>query len=144
MSRIERILVAVDGSEPADRALDFAVDIALRNRASLEVVTVLDLGNLYVYGAPGLTNLPVEDWEASLRHDVLDRALERVIDAAIPSEGHVLTGPVARTLLDRIEDTGPSLVVVGRSGRGALNKLLTGSVCNALTRRSPVPTVVVP
>lgn len=144
MTTAPRILVAVDGSEHADRALDWAIEHARRVGGTVDVVTVLDLGHVYAYQGLGVPELPIREWQEDLKKTVLDRALERVIDAEVTSRGEVLNGPVVRTLLDHVASHPTSLVVVGRSGKGAVDAALGGSVSRALARRCPAPVVIIP
>jgi nucleotide-binding universal stress UspA family protein len=44
-----RILVPIDGSDPSGRALQLGLQLAASTGAALEVVTVLDLGQLDFY-----------------------------------------------------------------------------------------------
>ena len=49
---IKRILVPVDGSEHADRALDYALDLAEKYNASIEILNVLPMPTAFGYTAP--------------------------------------------------------------------------------------------
>lgn len=144
MSTTPRILVPIDGSEAADRALDWAVAYARTHAARVDVVTVLDLGHIYAYQGLGVPELPIVEWQSDLKRTVIDRALERVVEADVASTGEVLNGPVVRTILERAAAHPYALVVVGRSGKGAVDAALGGSVSRALFRKSPAPVVIVP
>jgi nucleotide-binding universal stress UspA family protein len=144
MSTTPRLLVPIDGSEAADRALAWAIAYARDNAARVDVVTVLDLGHIYAYQGLGVPELPIVEWQSDLKRTVIDRALEKVVEANVASTGEVLNGPVVRTILDRVAAHPYALVVVGRSGKGAVDAALGGSVSRALSRRSPVPVVIVP
>lgn len=139
-----RITVATDGSAAAGRALDWAVDYATQHGASIEVLTVLDLGHLYAFEGLGVPELPIRAWQDELKRRVLDGALERMVDAQVPSRGKVLHGPVVLTLLRHLEENPAQLLVLGRSGKGALDAALGGSVARAMSRRADCPVVIVP
>ena len=85
MTTAPRYLVAVDGSDPADRALDWTIDHARRVGGTVDVVTVLDLGHVYAYQGLGVPELPIRQWQEELKQTVLDRALVKVIDAEVAS-----------------------------------------------------------
>ncbi|HYA11295.1 MAG TPA: universal stress protein, partial [Thermoplasmata archaeon] len=52
MSKLEHIVVAIDGSENADHALDFAEDLAARYGAALTLLTVIPPTVVPSYGGP--------------------------------------------------------------------------------------------
>ena len=58
---IHRILVPIDGSAPSNAALEHAVTIARATGAALDVVTVVDLGQLDFYDGMYRTPEQVED-----------------------------------------------------------------------------------
>jgi nucleotide-binding universal stress UspA family protein len=124
-------LVAVDGSQHALRALDEALAIAKSLGGSVDVVTVLDLGHVYAYEGLGIGRLPSREWQDELKREVLDAALNRVLSAGVARHGVVLNGPVVRTLLQHIDELSPRMVVVGRSGKGAIDAALGGIVSRA-------------
>ncbi|MFT4978552.1 MAG: nucleotide-binding universal stress UspA family protein [Myxococcota bacterium] len=143
MVSIKTIMVPVDGSEPSTRALDFALQIAGPLGATLDLVTVMDLGQLDFFDGLEQTLDKLDDWEARLSRDVLQPAIERA--AAAGAEGHptVLRGATYKVLLGHIESTCPSMVVMGRTERTAVNRILHGSVSRRLSTASSVPVVLV-
>jgi nucleotide-binding universal stress UspA family protein len=85
----------------------------------------------------------VELWQEKLREGVLAEAL-----ASIPSDGpevtaSLLRGPAVRTLLDHIQATAPDMVIMGRTGRGRLDRMLHGSVSRRVSALSAVPVTLV-
>jgi nucleotide-binding universal stress UspA family protein len=139
---IDRILVPLDGSEPSFAALDFAATLAGALSAKLDVVTVVDLGQLDFYDGMYHTPEQVDAIQTRVKQDVLDQARHRVPEA-VDATFEVLHGPVVRTLLSRIAHEGVDLVVLGRTGKGAIERLFEGSVSRQLTGLSPVPVTVV-
>ena len=84
-----------------------------------------------------------EAWQAEVKRGILDAACE-----ALPEDGPdwtscLLRGPAARTLLKHIETTRPDMVVIGRTGRGALDRALNGSVSRRVSARAGVPVTLV-
>ena len=141
---MERILVAIDGSEASFRAVDFASHLADRTLAELEVVTVLDLGQLDVYDGFYLTTEQVTAWQERHKSHVLEQARARAENALELPELTLLRGVVVPTLLQHARATGADLLVVGRTGKGALERVFQGSVSLALNRDATVPVVTVP
>lgn len=134
---VGRVVVGVDGSEAADRAVDWAVDEADRRDAELVVLHVWQ----YEYARESTAG----EARDLLRVDAareLDRAVERARDRARgPVRGELVEGKPADVLVQEAADA--DLVVVGTRGRGALRAAIFGSVAQRVAAASPRPTVVV-
>jgi nucleotide-binding universal stress UspA family protein len=139
---IHRILVPVDGSAPSVAALEHAVTIASATGAALDVVTVVDLGQLDFYDGMFHTPEQVDAIQTRVKQDVLDTA-EAHVAGRVPATFSVLHGPVIRTLLSRVSTADVDLVVVGRTGKGAVEQLFEGSVSRRMAVGSPVPVTLV-
>ena len=136
------ILVPLDGSPFAERALPVALGLARRSQARIELVHVDD-PRLDPSGIP----MPDPRLDSERRtgvHHALD-ALAGQLAARNASEIRVtcLEGPVAQTLEDYITSSGPDLVVMSTHGEGGLSRLWLGSVADHLVRHSPVPVLLV-
>lgn len=136
--RPARIVVGVDGSEPARRALHWAADEAQRREAGLEVV--------HAWHPPiqplGLV-LPAVDRasaEATGRA-VLDAATSAVGGRPFIVDLMLIEAPPARTLLE--VSAGAALLVVGSRGRGGFAGLLLGSVSSQVLHHARCPLVLV-
>lgn len=140
---LQRILVPIDGSEPSRAALDFGVALANACGAAIEVVTVVDLGQLDYYDGMYRSIPQLEAWQADIKRGILDAACETIPEDGPDWTSRLMRGPAVRTLLKHIETTRPDMVVVGRTGRGALDRALHGSVSRRLCARAQVPVTVV-
>lgn len=154
-----RVLVPLDGSELADRAIPWADEIAGPLQAEVELLRViphnvrlevleaeLQLGRGFgpqVSGAgsddSGIQILEAEAQEAqgalSRRRSRFRRA--RSIDA------RVLRGDAADVIVARAQEWAATLVVMASHGRSGVARALLGSVAGAVIRRSGVPVLVV-
>ena len=134
------VLVATDGSPNASAALQWAVDYARREKATLRVMHVWH----YPYGASeagAMMSAPESVFEEGARA-TLDGALAEVDTTAVVVEKVVTEGGVARELLAAAKQA--DLLVVGARGHGGFGGLVLGSVANQCTRHAEIPTVVVP
>ena len=138
-----KILVPVDGSEPA---LD-AVRLALRLRheglqASFVLATVQEPA--YVYE---LILAPDTEVLERVGGAVGARALEsaeKLFNAAeCPFEREIGSGDPAPTLIKIAARYKCELIIMGARGRGALRSTLLGSVSHAVLQASPVPVTIV-
>ena len=136
--QIRNILVGYDESAPARRALTLAEDLANRYGARVVIVTVLRAIDI-----PVDVMAPTETYVMSAR-----RALEREADR-IRAQGNrvvafVEVGEPARTLVEIAERLEIDMTVLGRSGKGALARLMLGSVTTSLLHMTTKPIVIAP
>ena len=133
------IVVGVDGSAESDAAVAWAVTEA---RARGCGVHILHCCESRYYGL-WTTTRTLRDGLRALARPLVDDALELAgkLDAQVPVRGGVIVAPPARALV-RLSARAP-LVVVGRSGRGAISHLLLGSVARHVLAAADCPAVSV-
>jgi nucleotide-binding universal stress UspA family protein len=138
---MKTVLVGVDGSEDALRAVRFAAELALPHGAELTLACVVTPtpypAELYGVGA-----LDLQQAEQSGR-ELLRSAEELARTVGVRTRTEVLYGSPAETLADRAEKGGFELVVVGSRGRGTVARLLVGSVSDRLVHICHRPVLVV-
>jgi nucleotide-binding universal stress UspA family protein len=142
----QHVVVGVDGSDSALRAVRWAADEAARRRAPLRLVTAFGWTDDIVAGHSGLS--------ARYRDTLLDqsrRALATAVDAAMATaterrpeldiSSELRVGHPIGTLAD--EARRAQLLVVGDRGLNRVEGLLLGSVGVAMTAHAACPVVVV-
>ena len=135
------ILVAIDGSPAAAAALTHAIELGRDEGARLTLITVVP-AHRWLLPSPYIAPVPTEEELERQAQEIVDEAERRVPDD-VPVSTCVRRGPVLDAILARIECAEHDLVVVGSRGRGPAGSLLLGSLSLALSRRSPVPVLVV-
>lgn len=143
---MERILIAVDGSEPADRALNVAYKIAAASRAECLIVTVTTTpkgheAEVLAYVEHSTTEEIGESWARAVVEEAAS-CTKPVGTGAVNTK--VLFGDPAAKILSEALDWQADLIAIGRRGRGRLEGLLLGSVSQKLAALSPVPVLIVP
>jgi nucleotide-binding universal stress UspA family protein len=117
-----RIVVGVDGSQCADRAVEFAAHEAARWGALLHVVSAYE-----VQPNAGWVVVPLEPFEENALISVRT-ALSRVheLEPGVVTKGEHIHGFAGKVLVEASK--GASLLVVGSRGRGEVASLVLGSV----------------
>ncbi len=139
---MNRILVGVDGSEPSVKAAQLAAEIAVRFGARVTLAYVVPR-LLLPPDAYGLTVTDVEQEHRVFAEKLLAHALTRLGESGVQADTVVLCGPPAESLAESAQQIAADLVVVGSRGRGAVARMLLGSVTDRLVHISPKPVLVV-
>lgn len=134
-----KILVAVDGSDHAHRALDVASDLAQRYDATLCLLHAFPHVSDFL-GTPFYEKM-VES-RTLIGRTLLEAARTQVGDL-VPVETQLLEGPPAPAILRVAEIEHYDLIVIGSRGHGGIAGLLMGSVSNAVAQRAHCPVLVV-
>jgi nucleotide-binding universal stress UspA family protein len=145
MTRIKTILVPTDFSAASKQALRYACGLADAFGASLHLLHVTENpfipgGYMEFYAAP-------PDLLAQLERDAL-RLLETSLTAEERERYNVVLvsriGAPAQQILDYLaERTNIDLVVMGTHGRGAIARLMMGSVAERVVRAAPRPVLTI-
>ncbi|AOL15509.1 hypothetical protein BFU36_00765 [Sulfolobus sp. A20] len=136
---ISKILVAYDGSSSAEKALDFAIDLAKSVNAS---VVILHVVNTCIESWGVVSNDTIERMKKKA-YECINNAVEKVKKNGISVEGQVIEGEPSSTIVDFAEKVNASLIVVGSRGLSRLKRTLIGSVSLAVLEHSKIPVLVV-
>lgn len=136
MSFVSRIVVATDFSSHADRAVDWAGELARALDAQLVVVHV-DEKAAFVPGSDLAYDEAVAD---RTRIDALVRRLDA---SGVRVRGVLRPGVPAEGVCAVARETNAGLVVVGMQDRGRLAEVVLGSTREQILRAAPCPVVVV-
>lgn len=136
-----KIVVAIDGSPHAARALAWAVREAQLRSAALTVLHAFAVGRLTRGRHGGAANERREAEAIELVHDALDPWSASGVDADI-AVTPALGRQVAGALLHHARDA--DLLVLGSRGLGGFPGLLLGSVSQQVAAHASVPVAVIP
>lgn len=144
---IRKILVAVDGSEPSKKALEFACDLSDKFDAELAAVHVVEQvpgQQTQVLGTSHVTVTP--------DHAAIEKAGRSVADAArrlVEEHGgelastDVVSGSPAKAILEAARRNGVDTIVMGSRGLSDLSGLLMGSVSHKVAHLAECTCIVV-
>ena len=138
-----KILVPVDGSENANRAVAHMIKL-YRNNAQIDihlfnVQLPIDSGHARLFvSADELDNYRREEGSAALAD-----ARRMLDEAGVPYTHHIAVGHVADTIIRYAKERGVDKIVLGSHGRTGLLQVLLGSVAQEVLKRSDVPVTLV-
>jgi nucleotide-binding universal stress UspA family protein len=144
-----RIVVAYDGSPPADAALTRAVTLAEQFAGDVVIAHVSDVGA--PTALPLQTKAPRERREMEpvvrgldvFRRTLLQQAAERVASCSVPVSLDLSTNGVVAGVLDAAQRWNATAIAVGTRGLSGLSGLLVGSYADGLLRIAHIPVIVV-
>lgn len=136
------ILVATDFSETAEKAVDYAAQLATKLGAKLAVVTavatpVVGMSEVAVAISVGTIEEVIAENQAAM--DRLIAKYRGVLDL----EPVVRNGDPQTVILDAVGLVGADLLVIGTHGRTGLKRLLLGSVAEQVIRHAKCPVLTV-
>ncbi|WP_121822418.1 universal stress protein [Halostella salina] len=137
---LSRVLVPMDGSEMAERALGYA----LENHPDADVTVLVVVGEPSVMMGEAMSLAFEEDIEAAAEQRaeaVVDHARELASDHDAEIDTAVAVGRPARAIVARAENY--DAVVLGSHGGSLSDRLFVGDVAERVFRRSPGPVTTV-
>ena len=136
------ILVGIDGSQPSQRALHYAIELARAGNATLTLMTVAPPLSMYVTlaGVSAQTmSAELDRWAKKVLAEATQTVPDDVIVHTVQESGHA--GP---EILEELRRGRYDLVVLGSRGRGRAQEGLLGSVNAYIHFHSRVPLLSVP
>jgi nucleotide-binding universal stress UspA family protein len=139
------ILVAYDGSDPAQDAVEYAIE----EHADKEIVLLR-----VVEVASGMTDAGINmiqerfrEKPEKVRKEARQKVAEEIADlfeeADLSYETEIVFGDAAREIVEYAEQNDIDQIVIGNHGRGGVSRVLLGSVGEKVVRRAPMPVTVV-
>lgn len=135
------VVVGVDGSEGALRAVEWAAQEAERRKAPLRIVTVAAMPPRMRPSNEGPEGVANELLKSST--DALDASVARAGEVApgLITDADLLSGPPDQAISD--SGSGAQLLVVGARGMSGFVAMVLGSVSRYVASHAPCPVVVV-
>jgi nucleotide-binding universal stress UspA family protein len=138
----EKVICATDGSENADRAFQYAIQLAESEGATLHAVHVVEK----------LLGPRVGGMNSHVDESEIDAKIKRQVETAgkklgSPVTMHVMASPngeVAKRIAETASDLSADLIIVGTRGHSAISGALLGSVTQRLLHVTTCPVLAVP
>ncbi len=145
MAKLERVLVAIDGSEPAHKTVEFLARCPFKGLSEVTIVTVWPSGRSERWGIP--FGMPER---SELQHAVEEKGQEllRTVTGECARNGHkivteFLHGDPAFAILDAAARHQAQILLVGSRGVKAIKRFLLGSVSEKVLVHAPCSVLIV-
>jgi len=148
MSKVKKIMVAVDFSEYSHEIVDYAGRLAEDLGAELIFVNVLNqrdidmIKHVTMYTDMYTDKISVKDYIKGLiddRTEQMQRLLQDTSCTQIPNRFLIKKGVPFAELVETAKEEKVDLVVMGTKGRGNIAGILFGSQAEKMFRHCPVP-----
>jgi nucleotide-binding universal stress UspA family protein len=142
------ILVATDGSEGANRAVDYAARMAKTEGAELLIVNVIG-----GYGVPDQLFRQFTHSQQAWLHEQLESDSKHILNVARERASSIgvatiflesRAGDVSNTIMEVAQEKNVESIVVGKRGVGRVAALLLGSISQKVVSLTSKPVTVVP
>lgn len=144
----QTIVVPLDGSDLAERALPWAAALARATGNSVTLIQVIPWPLPGQYGPWGLyvsddlaERIRAETGNAA--RDYLERLRQQLASDGVEAHTAVELGSVVETILDAADEHGASAIAIGTHGHGGLTRFMIGSVAQQLVQQALIPVLVV-
>ena len=146
---ISSILVPTDGSETAQKAARYAIDLAKQLKCSIIVLSVIDNRSLMAQTISAQENVrhitePIEDYLREAAEAYASEIKQICDENDVRSKILVTSGHPAEEITKEAESSNADLIVIGSHGRSALAAAFLGSVAYSITHKeTKIPVLVV-
>jgi nucleotide-binding universal stress UspA family protein len=136
----DKILVAIDNSEPSNRAVLAARDLAVLSKGEVWVM------HLREREIAVKTGVAFADETAEEANEEIEGALKVLAEAGVKAHGEVGTtiyGYAARVIADNAIEHGVDVIVMGSRGRSDLAGFILGSTAHKVLHLTDRPVLIV-
>ena len=141
----ERILVPIDGSAPAMKAVTMALEVATRFRAAVRLVFVVD-DSIHVLAEPSYVQPDYTYFADKMREEgeaLLADAARRFKDSGVTVTTELRSGYVPAELASAAKQFDATMIVMGTHGRTGWERVVLGSVASGVLASTTVPLLLV-
>ena len=142
--KVDNILIPIDFSENADRVLTDGIFVAEKFGAKIHVVFAAqifqDYSEFFVMHVP---NIQYEENIVASAEKRMEAFLEKSQGEDFKCTHKILSGDVAESILEYVEEEGIDMIVMGTHGYKGLDKILFGSVAEKVVKMAKCPVLTI-
>jgi len=140
---LRKILIATDGSENAEKAADFGIQIAGLSGAKVYAAYVIDTTPYYSIPLDQVWSKEVYEQVEKTGHEITAGVEKTAKAAGLEAESIILKGDPAEKIVNFAEEQNVDMIIVGSLGKGKFERLVIGSVSEKVVRHAKIPVLVV-
>lgn len=142
---MEKIIVAVDLSDIASVAVDYAASFALAFKSHVHILHVevpvpAYIGNEIVQ--PVIPSVSEEELNR-IRKD-LSAIVDHLHQRGVKADFELVKGPVIETIIEKAAKYKADLIIMGAHNHGFLYRAFIGTVSTGVLKHSPCPVLIIP
>ncbi len=142
----KHLLVTLDGSARAESVIPHAIDIGRSMGAKVTLLRIVD-GTTSGWGERGAIGKSVEVPTGSLHVEqaksYLDRVAEQIRESGVTAHSVVKQGAPAKQIVATAREADADAIVMATHSRRGLNRVMFGSVAEAVLHESHLPILLV-
>jgi nucleotide-binding universal stress UspA family protein len=141
---IQKILVPIDGSEHADKALDYALDLGDKYDAEIEIYNVIPTAAVWMLPQQRTSSQDLMQLQAS-HEELLAEASTKTMKAKpeLTVTTRLDEGRAADEIITRVKRGNFDLIVMGSRGLGGIKEFFLGSVSNRVADEAQSPVLII-
>ena len=139
-----KILIAVDGSAPAQRAIEAAVRLQAQTQGLGAILLNVREWPMFYGDLPPARYEEIESNQIGHKKELLEAALAAARRSGLERVSTLAESGEPATEIARVaQEQGVDQIVIGTHGRGAVGSLLIGSVAQRVVHLAKVPVMLI-
>lgn len=138
-----KILIAVDGSELALHAVEFAIKLVAESRQVPQLLLLnvqwnVAAGNVKLF----ISQDTINDYYREQGMDALQKARAALEAAKLPYQYHISIGRPAEAIVQYANEQAVDQIIIGANGQESFTNMLLGSVTTKVAQLAKVPVTI--
>jgi len=140
----KKILVPYDGSVPALRAFNKATELAKQHDSNIKVISCLDVGNLGGWYIDKRINKDIMRKAKKITKELFSKLDNIAKKNSVSVDFKIIeSNNTVKSILSFTKSKNIDLIIMGSSGRSSFDKILLGSVTNAIMQKAKCPVLII-
>ena len=135
------VLIAYDGSDPAQEAVEYA--IAEHPDEELILLHVIEAASGSLDATVNMIQKALKDRRKEVEDDFVEEITDLLSDANVEYTTELTVGDPVHEIVDYAEENDIDHIIIGNHGRSGASRALLGSVAEQVVRRAPISVTVV-
>ncbi len=143
---MKKILIPTDFSEEAGIAIEFAVELALKNGLAIKLVHVYEYPMSSAYstldiGGPDPTESEFVRTMIDKNKSLLEKSARQILDRGVQVDHELKIGNPFINLIKELDSDGYELVIMGSKGSSGFEEMIIGSNAEKVVRHAFCPVI---